>query len=440
MPRRIFQHTDIKQLFRIQMRHLVVVLVTVTAMFAAALHTANAQGGMRIAAVVNDEAISFLDLESRIVLAIGSSRLQDGPQTRRRMAPEILRTLIEERIMHQEAQNLELKVTSEEVAEQISTLETQNGMAPGGMRDFLRQINIPFSTITTKMEAELAWSKVIRQILLPKVKIGDEEIDEVIKQIESNEGKPQYHLAELFLPVIQASDTNQVQQAAIALVEQIQNGAPFSRMARNFSRAPSAATSGDMGWLQAHQIDPEILRVVLAMKPGQVSLPIHTLGGYYIILLRNMRVSSGIGKGDATLKLSQFHFALGKDATNVQADQKRAQLEDLTNGISTCDQLDTISKRFGSPLSGSIGTVKLSVLPDNMRAVLNNLPAGIASPPVVTGGGLAVIMICEREDQKLEMETVRNKIHTRLLNQRIDVAARSYLRDLMRSAFVDVRL
>lgn len=438
------QLADMKRLFGISVRHLILgfgafALCVLSAPQPSFAQTA-LQQGMRIAAVVNEEAISFLDLETRMVLVIASSRIKDGPQTRRRMAPEILRTLIEERLMQQEALRLELKVTSEEVQARIVSIEQRNGMPPGGLGAFLRQINVPISTLTTRTEAEIAWNKVVRRVLLPKVRIGDDEIDEVIEQIKSNAGKPQYHLAELFLPVLKPSDDAQVRQTAVGLLEQIQKGAPFPQMVRNFSRAPSAATGGDLGWLQTSQIDPEKLRVVRAMKPGQVSLPIRTLGGYYLVLLRNTRTSAGLGRGDAKLKLTQFHISLGKNPTNTERAQKSAQLQDLTNAITTCTQLESVSQKYGSPLSGSLGTVKLSVLPANMRAVLGNLAPGKASPPIATGGGLAVMMICEREDQGLDMEVVRKNVRSRLIGQRMDVAARSYLRDLMREAFVDVRL
>ena len=72
---------------------------------------ATAQEGLRIAAVVNDEAISILDLESRIVMAIASSNVKDGRETRRRMAPSMLRNLIDERLMQQEIRRLDIKVT-----------------------------------------------------------------------------------------------------------------------------------------------------------------------------------------------------------------------------------------------------------------------------------------------------------------------------------------
>jgi len=91
-------------------------------------------------------------------------------------------------------------------------------------------------------------------------------------------------------------------------------------------------------------------------------------------------------------------------------------------------------------MSGSLGEMKLSSLPDNLRGVLTNLPVGQPSQPVQTGGGLAVVMICERSDEGVDMDKIRENIRIKILESRVNVAAQRKLRDLRRNAFVDIRL
>jgi len=220
-------------------------------------------------------------------------------------------------------------------------------------------------------------------------------------------------------------------------LQQIKEGAPFNALATNFSRAPSAAMSGDMGWVQASHLDSELLSVVSRMQPGNVTTPIRTLGGYYILLLRDVRNSPGLGSGDATMKLTQLHLQAGPDG---DLNRVASRLQSLTAGMTSCAQMDAIGTQAGSPLSGSLGEVKLSVLPNNMRTVLEPLPVGKPSAPVATGGGLAVMMICDRQNQGLDMDAVRAKITERLTIERLDITAQRHLRDLRRDAFVEIRL
>ena len=62
---------------------------------------------MRIAAVVNDEVISVFDLVSRMRMVMISSNMPDTPETRQRIATQVLRSLIDEKLELQEAKKQE---------------------------------------------------------------------------------------------------------------------------------------------------------------------------------------------------------------------------------------------------------------------------------------------------------------------------------------------
>src|SRR5207245_7992941 len=52
----------------------------------------------RIAAVVNDEVISVADVMSRLRMVMLSSNLTDSPETRQRIAAQVLRTIVDEKL------------------------------------------------------------------------------------------------------------------------------------------------------------------------------------------------------------------------------------------------------------------------------------------------------------------------------------------------------
>ena len=55
----------------------------------------------RIAAVVNDEVISVADLRSRIRMVMLSSNFPDSPETHQRIAAQVLRTIVDEKLQMQ---------------------------------------------------------------------------------------------------------------------------------------------------------------------------------------------------------------------------------------------------------------------------------------------------------------------------------------------------
>src|SRR5258708_842691 len=98
---------------------------------------ASAQG-LRVVARVNDDAITDFDLNQRITFAIRSSGLQDSPEMRQRLAPQILRQMIDERLQIQNSKGLGLRVTEAELNQRVSEIERSAGMARGQFRQYLQ--------------------------------------------------------------------------------------------------------------------------------------------------------------------------------------------------------------------------------------------------------------------------------------------------------------
>lgn len=399
---------------------------------------AQQQDGLGIAAVVNDDVISVLDLHMRTTMIIESSNMSNTPETRARIMPQILRGLIDEKLMLQEAHRIDVTVEQKDIDAGFQRIARSNNMTVEQLSGQMDQMNVPLSALNARIEAEIAWQMFVGRSLARTIKISEEEINDEIKRIQTSAGRPEYLLADIYLPVDKPDQDAEVHQLATRLIDQMHAGAPFNALATNFSRAPSAALGGDMGWVQASHLDAELLNVTSRLQPGELSNPIRTLGGYYIMLLREVRTSPGLGTGESILKLSQFHLLPSTPGGDLSATE--AQLTTLTQGVTSCAQLEALGAQSGSPMSGPLGEVPLSAMPQAMRSVLESLPAGQLSRPVATGGGLAVMLICERQDQGANSEAVRSEITQRLTNERLDVAAQRHLRDLRRQAYVDIRL
>jgi len=401
---------------------------------------AQTQGGLGIAAVVNDDVISMLDLNARISMVMESAQLDNTAENRMKIAAQVLRGLVDEKLKLQETRESGVKVTQGNIELALKDIADKNKMTIDKLTEHLQSIGVPISTLATRVETELAWSYYVQSRLAKKIQVGAEEIKDEIARIQTNAGKPEYLLAEIFLPVESPAQEAEVRTVAERLLVQMQQGAPFSGLARNFSRAPSAALDGDMGWVQYANLDPALQRVVTKMRAGTASIPVRTLGGYYIMFLRKTRTSPGLGGGDAMVKLSQFHVPAPKGSGAAALQNLSNQLVAATRNMKNCAELEAAGAQSGSLMSGSLGEMKLTSLPDTMQQVLGDLKIGQPSAPIPTGGGLAVLMICERTDETVDMEKVRNDIRNKLVQKRLSVASQRKLRDLRRDAFVDTRI
>lgn len=250
-----------------------------------------AAGLESIAAVVNDDAISASDLSARMKLIMTSSGLPDKPEIKEKMRPQIVNSLIEERLMMQEAGRAGAKVSPEEIQQGFATIAQQNGMTADQFQEMLKRQNINRQTLAAQIEAQLAWSKVIQIKLRPQVNITEAQIDTELARMTADIGKTQYLVAEIFLPVENPKQESDARQLSERLVQQmIESHVPFQRVAAQFSQAPGAGAGGDLGWIREGQLPPEVDAALVKMEPGGLSKPIRSAQGYHILLLREKNI------------------------------------------------------------------------------------------------------------------------------------------------------
>jgi len=399
----------------------------------AALPAPSTAQDMRAAAVVNDEVISVFDLEMRTRLAIASTGQRDTPDLRKQILPQVLRTLIDERIQSQEAARLGIEVGDDEVDGAIAQIAAHNGMSAENFAQMLKSRGILPQTLRDQVKTEILWQKLVARRLRPSVQITEDEIDDEVARITSSQGGLQRQLAEIFLSVDTAQEEDQVRENAQRIYDQLRAGAKFSALAREFSESATAAQGGILGWVPEGRMPDEVEAALAQMRPGTVSPPIRSLSGYHIVYLQDVR---RVTAGDVTLNLKQVLFPLPEVATEEQRQAALASAAEASKRIDSCASADDVAKSLGAPGSGDLGTVKQADLPPTVRQAVTPLKIGQPSPPVAVNGGLAVLIVCDRQQNGID----RDRIEQQLTNERLDMLVRRYLRDLRRSANVDIRI
>ncbi len=402
--------------------------------------SAPAQKSVRIAGIVNDDILTVYDVDARMSLLIASSGLRDTAETRRRLIPEVLRALIDEKLKLQEAKRIGVTVSEGQIKSALADVETRNDLGPGGLAAFFRKTGIDKSTLVQQIEAEISWSILLQRRLVKRIRVGENEIDSRLEQYESSKTKSHFQVREIFLPIDGAKGDSEARTLASRLVQQLREGASFAALARNFSKSASAPRGGDIGWVAEGSLGKELDTALKRLSPDQVAGPIQTLTGFYIIRLVGKRIGNQADPGDTTVALSQLFLPLPADAdsTRVKAEIDRARR--LATKARSCSELETAGKQVGSATSGGLGKVKMRILPQDIQTLVSNLDVGVPSQPHRSAEGVVVLMVCERILPPHPKAPSRKKIKKALMTERLAIQARRYLRDLKRAAVVDIRL
>lgn len=447
-----------------------------------------------IAATVNDDVITFSDIESRLNMYLAGQKGTPPSEVRRKLMLQVLDKLINERLEMQEAKKLGITVGEEQVKDGFAHIAKQNNFTAEEFRKRLSASGVKIATLHDQIRAEIAWAQVVRRKLRPQVSVSEAEIDTAVEQMSKGRAKKQFHVAEILLSVASADTEALVRREAEKIVDAIRKGASFPKIARDVSQAPGAAQGGDLGWVRQGTLDKALDEALGAMRPGEVSAPIRTAKGYHILFLRNVHegasapaaaaapqpvvppalaAPAAAPKSETIVHLRQIIIPIAATDPAPVATAKISRAASLKNEITSCAEMEKKSKDFLTPGTGDLGRGPLSQLPEPLRKAVSALPVGTLSEPVRGDNGVAVLMVCDRQDVAVadapaepaapvaepapapapetaaadmpvpppaDDQKFREEVANQIGMKRLEQMQEHYLRDLRAAAFIEKRL
>ena len=393
-----------------------------------------------VVVTVNDEIVSTYDVVQRMRLLIVTSGIQPTQENLPDIQREALRSLIDERLEMQDlkseakTQKFNLIASDDEVNGELADIARSNNTSADQLLGQLAAQGVSADAFREQLRAEISWRGWIRGRYGQRLVIAEDQIKAFQKRLEAESGKPQYQISEVFIDAGRAGGEQAAEQGAAQLISQLQKGAPFAAVARQFSNSPSAAAGGDVGWISTGEMPAEVDSVLASLRPGQLSGPIAVKDGVYIIHLRDRRA----GGATTLINLKQAAIALPKDASADQVAGAEAKLNALRPKLNGCDNLGVESAKVPGVVSGDLGEAETKDLAPAFREVAESLQIGQVSAPIRTDAGVHLIALCGKR-QGGAAQLKHDDIANRLYGEELAMIAKRQLRDLRNSATIETR-
>lgn len=393
-----------------------------------------------VAALVNGDIVSTYDLIQRMRLVIVTSGIQPTDDTLPQLQREALRSLIDERLQTQELrrvekeQKIEIVASDKDIDEEIADIGRSNNMSGDQMLESLRAQGVDPQTFRAQLRASVSWQRWIQGRYGSRLRVGEDQVTAYQARLAAAASKPQYQISEVFLDAARLGGQDVALNGAEQLLAQIQQGAPFAAVARQFSAAPTAANGGDAGWVTAADLAPSVVEALEDLRPGQVSKPITVRNGVYIIQLRDKRA----GAGAVVVDLKQAAIPLVESASATEVAAAMTKLQALRKRIAGCANLEAASSQVDGVIATDLGEAELSDLAPAFQQALQTLGTGQISAPIRTSAGLHVLAVCAKRQGGVTALT-HDQIENRMIGQQLAMISKRYLRDLRTSAMIEAR-
>lgn len=393
-----------------------------------------------IDAVVNGDVISNQDVDDRVRLFALSAGLPMTPDILDRLKPQILRQLIDEKLRMQEIQRRKIVVPDTDIAAAIRNIEQRNNLPPGSMRAKLEADGISLRTLIDQIRTQIGWTQVLREQLGDRVHVSDATVAAQQRLESQLNGKEQYRVGEIFIPVDDPADRADAERFTETVISELRKGAPFPVVAAEFSQNQTALQGGEVGWVEPNELDPSVAQLVEQMPVGAISNPVPVPGGFTIVTLQAKRIA-GQEMG-TVLAMRQvflpFTTPLNPQAPTAQQQEVLQKARTISASVHSCQQMEQVAQNNKSARPVDPGPVQLEgVTPPAFRQLLATLPYDHASQPLVAIDGIAVVIVCSREQKNLAALTDQ-QMRELILQQRVELASRQLQRDLQRKASIQV--
>ncbi len=243
----------------------------------------------RIVAVVEDQPILQSELDEATLATLTQLRNKGiTPPPLDTLRKRVLEQLILEKIQLQRAKRRGIQITDDEVNAQLSQIAARNGMTLEQLQQALEaQRPGAFQKLRNDVRKQLMIDKLRQIEIIRRIQITQNDIDQLIRQ-QSGGAQQRYHLRHILIALSSAPTKDQVAAAkakAEKLYQQLKNGADFAALAVRHSQGQHALQGGDLGWHSANELPDLFLSALRDMKPGDISPPLKSAGGFHLLKL-----------------------------------------------------------------------------------------------------------------------------------------------------------
>jgi peptidyl-prolyl cis-trans isomerase SurA len=388
-------------------------------------------------AIVNGEVITESDIDHRLALLIGPNRVQVPAEELPRARAQVLRGLIDETLQIQAAAQQEITVEDREVEQYYAGVARDNNQTAEGFAAYLRGMGSSERSLKRQIRGSLAWQRLRGRWIDQFVSVGEEEVQAMITRMSEARGTSEFRVAEIFISATPETSA-EARANAERIVQQIRGGAPFQAFARQFSEASTAALGGDLGWVRAEQLPPELAALVTQMPVGAISDAIAVPGGFSVVYLVDSRQVLVADARDAVLSLMQLSVQLPANTAPAQAQARAQQLAAATQSMGGCGRAADVATAQGAELISN-DQIPVRELPPQLQQMLLGLNVGQVTAPFGDASRVSVLILCGRDDPEPAGLPTATQVEERLREERVNRRAQRYLRDLRRDAVIDYR-
>ena len=399
----------------------------------------------RVVAVVDSGVIMESQLNSRveeILIRLKNDKAELPPLNL--LEEQVLDRLIIEEIQLQLADRAGIKISDSELNQTLSRVSSQNNLSLEEFRLKLEAEGTSYKSFRDTIKKELIIQRVQRGKVGAKIDISEQELENFIN---SEEGRTQlaeqYNVQHILLSVksgLSEIEIEAIENEAVSLLERLENGESFEKLAASYSAGQKALEGGFLGWRTSAELPSLFAEVVTGLTVGEVAQPVRSGAGFHILKLTEKR-----GNTVKFLDQTLARHILVQPSEIRTENQAEMLINDIYKRLKEGEDFKQLARQFsedpGSKMDGGeLGWSNPGDYDPAFEMTLNATEIGQLSEPVKSSFGWHIIEVMDRRNEDVSQEEQKNRAYQIIFKRKFDQELQSTLIELRAEAYVDIKL
>ncbi|ELO1775471.1 peptidylprolyl isomerase SurA [Vibrio fluvialis] len=395
----------------------------------------------RVAVIVNSGVILQSDIDAAL-LTVKANAKKNGRELPDEgvLRGQVVEKLIIDTLQEQEAERIGVRIDDDRLNQAINDIARDNKQTPEQLRTSVAEEGLTYPEFREQVRKEMATSEARNALVRRRINILPAEVDTLADLLaKETNATVQYKISHIQLRFNDGQDKSEVEAKAKKLVDELNNGADFSKMAITYSKGPKALEGGDWGWMRKEEMPTIFADQIKMQNKGTIIGPFRSGVGFHILKIDDVKGLETV----AVTEVNARHILI-KPTIILSDEGAQKQLNEfirrIKSGEATFGELaQQYSQDPGSAAqNGELGYQTPDLYVPEFKHQVETLPVGQISQPFKTVHGWHIVEVLDRREVDRTDSALKNKAYRILFNRKFNEEASAWLQELRAGAFVEI--
>jgi parvulin-like peptidyl-prolyl isomerase len=275
---------------------------------------------VKIVAKIDNQIITNIDLDKRYKMTLFFSKINVKSQKQKKIIlDKILQQMINEKLQLIDIKRNNIKIDPQILNKQIDQLIINDDL------NLTKIKNKEFYNIyREQIKIKILFNKLIQEKISPNIQISNSAINEILEINNIKNDIESFKISEIYI-----APGNNSLKIAQTLFSELQSGANFKKLSREFSDLYDYISNEDEYWIKEGELHPDLYQKISILKKGEFSNPIALNESYYIFKIIDQKkipninidnldeIKNIIFRRELSLAIKSYIFDLRKNSNII---------------------------------------------------------------------------------------------------------------------------